>query len=215
MRLGVLGGTFDPIHHGHLDVADAAASALQLARVLVVPSRTPPHRHPPRVSAAHRFAMAALAVEDRPLLRVSDLEMDTEGPSYTSITLDRLSAQGVDLGEVYFLTGADAFRDIATWHQYPAILDRCQFVAVSRPGCSAASLPTLLPALAPRMRTPAVAGGGERGIFLVDAPTAAVSSTEVRRRIREGLDITGMVPTAVAAHIARHELYRSVPTGKA
>jgi len=214
--VGLLGGTFDPIHQGHLDVADAARKALGLTRVLVMPSRIPPHRRAPRASAPHRFAMAALAAQSCQDLLVSDLEMlDTSdtAPSYTSATLDRLAARGVNTRELFFITGADAFREIRTWMGFPAILDRCHFVAVSRPGQPAEELKLLLPELAGRMVAPPPgladqAVPDQPAIVLVDAPTAPVSSTEIRERIRTGESIDGMVPREVAAYIEKHGLYR-------
>jgi nicotinate-nucleotide adenylyltransferase len=214
-RVGLLGGTLDPIHQGHLDVAEAARRALGLTRVLVMPSRIPPHRRAPRASAPHRFAMAALAVQSCPDFLVSDLEMlDTSdtAPSYTSATLDRLAARGVNTRELFFITGADAFRDIRTWMGFPTILDRCHFVAVSRPGQPAEGLKSLLPELAGRMiarRTfPDQPLPDQPAIVLVEAPTAPVSSTEIRERIRTGESIDGMVPREVAAYIEKHGLYR-------
>ena len=212
-RLGLLGGTFDPIHVGHIDVALAACRALQLDRVVLVPARVPPHREPPRASAPHRFAMAALAALPHDAVSVSDLELHGDGPSFTASTLDRLQAQGIETTELFFITGADAFRDIESWKDYPAILDRCHFVAVSRPGCSAEGLKGALPALARRMRETPCDIPTEPGIFLVDAVTAAVSSTDVRHRIAAGSSIAGMVPEAVAVHIRKHGLY-SVHTRK-
>src|SRR5262245_647790 len=120
---GLLGGTFDPIHVGHLDVAEAARRALALDRVLLIPANIPPHRTSPHASAAHRFAMTALAIQDRDVFEVSDLEMQSETPSYTSATLDRLMTRGFDTRSFVLITGADAFRDISTWKDYPAILD--------------------------------------------------------------------------------------------
>jgi nicotinate-nucleotide adenylyltransferase len=210
-RVGLLGGTFDPIHQGHLDVAKAARRALGLTRVLVMPSRIPPHRRAPRASAPHRFAMAALAVQSCEDFLVSDLEMlDTSdtAPSYTSATLDRLAARGVNTRELFFITGADAFRDIRTWMGFPAILDRCHFVAVSRPGQPAEGLKSFLPDLASRMIAPESSLPDQPAIVLVDAPTAPVSSTEIRERIRSGESIDGMVPREVAVYIEKHGLYR-------
>ena len=212
-RIGVFGGTFDPIHLGHLDVAEAAQRALQLDQVLIVPARVPPHRQRPRASAAHRFAMAAIAVSGRAGLAVSDLEMEASGPSYTAATLDRLVAQGVDMSAVFFVTGADAFREIETWMHYPRILDRCHFVAVSRPGSPAPTLRVALPSLADRMIDTPGATAVRPSIFLIDAPTAPVSSTEVRHRVETGAPIDGLVPAAVAAHIAAHRLYVSSGSG--
>lgn len=212
-RQGLLGGTFDPIHLGHLDVAEAARAALDLDRVVLVPAHIPPHRRPPQASAAHRFAMAALAILDRPGLLVSDLEIASDAPSFTASTLDQLAGGGTDMDSLFLITGADAFRDIRTWRQYPALLDRCHFVAVSRPGCPASSLREALPELASRMIDPPFALPPRPSIFLVEAKTAAVSSTDVRRRIAEGLSLAGVVPAAVAAHISRHGLYATRPSG--
>jgi len=206
-RLGLLGGTFDPIHQGHLDVAEAARLALGLTTILVIPSHIPPHRQAPRASASHRFAMAALAVQPHAALVVSDMEMEDAAPSYTAATLDRLARRGVDTTGLFFITGADAFQDIGTWMDYPAILDRCHFVAVSRPGRPSGGLPRLLPDLAARMRQTPCDVPAAPTIFLVDAPTAPVSSTEIRDRIRTGEAIDGMVPPDVAAYISKHGLY--------
>lgn len=207
-RLGVLGGTFDPIHHGHLDVANAARRALDLAPVLVVPSHIPPHRRAPWASAAHRFAMAALAIEGCPELQVSAMEMEDSAPSYTATTIARLTSRGVAGRDLFFITGADAFRDIGSWMDYPALLDRCHFVVVSRPGHPVGALSALLPDLAPRMHEAPGEIPESPSILLVGAQTAAVSSTEIRDRIRNGESIEGMVPGPVSDYIREHGLYR-------
>lgn len=211
-RIGVLGGTFDPIHLGHLDVADAARTALGLARILLVPSRMPPHRRPPTVSPAHRFAMTALAAQAYPHLLVSDLEMDDAAPSYTAATLDRLAGRGVDTTRLFLITGADAFRDIGTWKDFPGLLDRCHFVVVSRPGHAAPALRAALPDLAARMLDAPCAVPPRPAILLVDAATAPVSSTHVRQQLRAGATIEGLVPPPVAAYIGKHHLYTDAPS---
>ncbi len=214
-RIGILGGTFDPIHSGHLEVAVAATRILELSEVLLMPCCEPPHRRPPAASAHHRFAMAAIAGLRYERLRVSDLEVRTAGPSYTSDTLDRLLALGYDRSQLIFITGADAFAEIATWKDYPALLDRSHFAVVSRPGQPAASLRERLPDLSSRMiairpeSASGVLGAARSSIFLVDAATSNVSSTSVRHRIRTGEPIDGLVPDDVARYIARHGLYRS------
>jgi nicotinate-nucleotide adenylyltransferase len=208
MRLGLLGGTFDPIHVGHLDVASAARDALALDEVWLLPSAIPPHRQPPHAPAADRFAMAELAAREASGFVASDVELHGSGPSYTSATLDRLEASGVQVDQSVFITGADAFRDIATWKDYPRILDRCHFAVVSRPGAPVDQLRTLLPSLAARMVDGPGAIGSRPSIFLIDAPTADVSSTGIRQRVAAGASIDGLVPPAVAAYIARHGLYR-------
>jgi nicotinate-nucleotide adenylyltransferase len=152
--------------------------------------------------------MAALAVQFESRLLVSDLEMSAPGPSYTSATLDRLAGRGLDTRTLFLITGADAFHDIASWKDYPAILDRCHFVVVSRPDHGVAGLKAALPDLAGRTVNASHRPFAEPRIILVDAPTAAVSSTDIRRRVAEGASLDGLVPDAVAAHIRRHRLYQ-------
>jgi len=208
MRRAFLGGTFDPIHCGHLDVALAAQRALALDLVEFLPAGTPPHRRPPVASVEDRLAMARLAVVDREGWIVTDLDtLDQGRPAYTATTLDRLASTGLDTRTIFFVTGADAFREIATWRDYPGLLDRCHFVAVSRPGCVSTSLPGLLPALASRMLEAPCDVPPRPSIFLVDAATAPVSSTDVRRRLGAGESIDGLVPGAVARYIRSHGLY--------
>jgi nicotinate-nucleotide adenylyltransferase len=207
MRIGLFGGTFDPIHLGHLDVARAARQALTLDEVWVVPARVPPHRSTPHASAAHRFAMTALAVEDEAGLRMSDVEMESDGPSYTTSTLDRLEAAGANTRALFLITGADAFKDIRSWKGYPALIDRCHIVVVSRPGYAAARARTEIPELADRMHETPCTVPAAPSIFLVDAPTAPVSSTGVRRAIADRESLDALVPPRVAAYIVRHGLY--------
>jgi nicotinate-nucleotide adenylyltransferase len=208
-RIGVLGGTFDPVHVGHLDLAEAAARALQLDRVVLMPAHVPPHRARPVASGPHRFAMCALAIAGRGWLSMLDIDMRSNEPAFTSATLDRLAANGMDLRSLFLITGADAFREIPSWMHYPAILDRCHFVVVSRPGVSATSLRALLPELADRMIDPSsrLDAKSAPSIVLVDAPTASVSSTDLRRRLAAGEAIDGLVPDLVAQHIRKHDLY--------
>lgn len=152
-RIGILGGTLDPIHLGHLDTALAARAALALDHVIVLPSRVPPHRpQQPRASAFHRFAMAALAVNGVDGLTAGDMELRAPGPSYTADTLSRYhAASGLPASQIFFITGADAFAEIETWHRYPEVLSLAQFVVVSRPGFPVSTVPGRLPGLAPRM----------------------------------------------------------------
>ena len=211
LRVGILGGTLDPIHLGHVEAGRAARDALHLDRVVVVPARVPPHRHgEPVASAFHRFAMAALCAADHHWITVSDDELMAPGPSFTAETLERLQASRRQASEIFFITGADAFAEIETWHRYPEVLDLAHFAVVSRPGLPVSALAERLPSIRSRFvpASPRAAGeSGRRAIFLVDAPTPDVSSTEVRRRLAAGTAITGLVSPAVERHIARHHLY--------
>ena len=211
-RLGWMGGTFDPVHCGHLDVAIAARTALKLDEVYLVPAHVPPHRGAPRASAADRLAMVRLAANTRDWLRVSDIELALPGPSYTTDTLDRLQAQGTNLPSLHVITGADAFAEIFTWKGVPQLLDRCPFVVVSRPGFPAPALRRVLPALAHRMLDANDDSDmtARPGIFLVDAPTAPVSSSQVRARASSGTSLEGLVPPTVESYINRHQLYQGV-----
>jgi nicotinate-nucleotide adenylyltransferase len=212
MTVGLLGGTFDPIHCGHLDVARVALEALALDEVWIMPARVPPHRRHTAASAAHRFAMAALAVEDESRMVLSDLEMEKTGPSYTVETLDLLDARGDTARHSFvFVIGADAFRDIRSWRAYPEILDRCHFAVVSRPGFPASAIRSDLADLSPRMLGAPYGTPLAPSIFVVDTPTAPVSSTDVRRALGQRLAVTGMVPARVEAYIAKHRLYE-MPT---
>lgn len=214
-RIGIVGGTFDPIHRGHVDLGLAAERALQLERLFVIPANVPPHRSQPFASAFHRFAMVALTVSGRPGWRASDLELRTAAPSFTSATLQRFHERGYVPSEIFFVIGADAFLDVGSWKDYPKILDAANFAVISRTGCSVDELPQRLPRLAPRMRVPAdVIPQTDTLIFLIDAPTADVSSTAIRRLRAEGQSITGMVDLGVEQHIEQHGLYTSRIPGR-
>ncbi|HSC27448.1 MAG TPA: nicotinate-nucleotide adenylyltransferase [Vicinamibacterales bacterium] len=211
-RIGILGGTLDPVHTGHLEAAEAARGALALDRVIFLPTRVPPHRpSEPAASSCHRFAMASLAVNGVAGFEASDLELRAPGPSYTADTLGRLHQSGLVPAQIFFITGADAFAEIDTWHRFPEVLDMSHFVVVSRPGHEALALRTRLPRLADRMApgTRVAAQASQPSIFLVDARTADVSSTDIRRRLSAGEPVHRLVPPSVETHIRQHGLYSS------
>ena len=217
--VGLLGGTFDPIHLGHVAAAFAAWHALGLDRVRLIVSARPPHRpDSPRVSEYHRLQMMRLAIDDAMAagglrLEVSDLEVRRDGPSYTYDTLQTLQAQGLTPLQMVFITGADAFAEIGTWHRYPEVLDQAHFAVIARPGTNLASLDTRLPALASRMIGPPQFNDAVTPrIVLIEHDTPDVSSTEIRRRALVGASLDGLVSPSVAEYIAHHHLYRSDPT---
>ena len=212
-RTGLLGGTFDPIHFGHLDVAAAARRALELTEVIFVPSRTPPHRQTaPVASADQRLAMVMLAVADQRGYRVSAQELQVDGPSYTSATLESCARAGTPPSQLFFITGADAFAEIASWHDYPALLSLAHFVVVSRRGHRASWLRERLPGLAPRMRDSGTFVDSdprrdETWIWLVEASTRDISSSDIRARLARGEPIDRLVPRSVAMYIKRCHAY--------
>jgi nicotinate-nucleotide adenylyltransferase len=200
-RLGILGGTFDPVHVGHLDAARAAQSALALDEVVFIPARESPLRAgETQASPFHRFAMVALAIDDVPSYRVSEIELVRPGRSYTIDTLHALHTEGWQPSQLFFIIGADAFADIAAWHAYPAILDAANFAVIARPGATLESAIGRVPELQSRVG---------QSIFLVNALTRDVSSTSIRQRLASGHGTDGLIPTTVARHIAAHHLYQA------
>jgi nicotinate-nucleotide adenylyltransferase len=208
-RIGILGGTFDPFHLGHLALARAARTALQLDEVRIVPSNLPPHRAAPGASSYHRFAMAALGIAGEPGLVVDDIEMALDGPSFTTTTLARLHDKGFTPSQIFFIVGADAFAEIATWRDYPQVLDAANFVVIARPGLTASSLAERLPELSSRMSLHLThpAHLAQPAILLMDLETPDVAGTRIRQRASSGASLDGMVPPLVAAHITAHHLY--------
>jgi nicotinate-nucleotide adenylyltransferase len=214
-RLGLLGGTFDPIHVGHLAAATAAGRALDLDTIRFLPSARPPHRpDSPRASEYHRLEMTRLAAADGAAgaaptrLEVSDLELRRHGPSFTFDTLAAVARERLTALQLFFVIGADAFAEIATWHRYPAVLDSAHFAVVARPGTTLEHLRARLPALAHRLAAPeqALTATTPR-VILIEAGTPDVSSTVIRQRVARGASIDGLVTSSVAEYIAQHLLY--------
>jgi nicotinate-nucleotide adenylyltransferase len=212
-KIGVLGGTFDPIHFGHLDAAEAARTALALDEVLLLPSNDPPHRSAdPLASVFHRFALAALAIGDLPAYRVSDLELTRAGHSYTADSLRAMHAAGLRALQIFFILGTDAFAEIATWREFPQVLDGAHFVVIARPGTTFDVAAARTPELASRLHHAgdAIPQDGKTRIILVEARTRDISSTSVRTRLAARQSIEDLVPAAVARHIVMHHLYGAV-----
>ncbi len=194
--VGILGGTFDPVHHGHLVIAEEAREALGLERVLLVPAATPPHKPGrPVTDAVDRLAMAELAVAGNPSFEVSRLELDRGGTSYTVDTLDALRAAGVV--EPWFILSAEALAEFAAWRDPGRILDLARLAVVPRAGSDP---------LDPDWFTARFPGRGDRVRFLT-GPLLPISGSVVRRRAAAGRSVRYLVPDAVAAYIAQHSLY--------
>ena len=195
-RIGVLGGTFDPVHNGHLHIARSLREALDLDRVIWVPAGRPPHKSGQIVSDDDdRVAMLELAVDELPGDDISRIDIDRAGPSYTADMLEQLRGQ-LGAARLFFLMGEDSLRDLPTWHDPERILRLAELAVAGRPGI-AIDLETVTQAL------PTASGR----VHLVPVPEVAISSSDIRERVRAGESIQHLVPPAVAAYIARHGLY--------
>jgi nicotinate-nucleotide adenylyltransferase len=198
-RIGILGGTFDPVHNAHLMVAAEAKTAAALARVILMPAGAPPHKEARTLTpATHRLAMAALAVRGLAGFEVSDLEIRSPRIDYTVDTLLELRRENPE-AKLYFIIGGDSLMALDQWREPDRLMSLAAFVAVYRPGLDLLELERKREELTARF-------GGE--ILLVACRGMDISSTEVRRRVAAGLDITGLVPVAVEAYISEYGLYR-------
>ena len=202
MREGILGGSFDPIHNGHLHIAVECRRRLALDRVLFIPARVPPHKQDVTLTdAKHRLEMVRRAIVGDPTFAVSDVEIRRTGPSYT---VDTVAAELERLGEgaeVFFLMGADQACELHTWHNVEKLARLCTLVPVPRTGSTLDNLDALRANLPDEVVTRMKAAA-------LDVPPVDVSSTDVRRRVRDGEDVSDLVPPAVAAYIREQGLYR-------
>ena len=198
MKLGVLGGTFDPIHLGHLAAAEAARSALALDRVLFVPAGDPWLKAGATISAGeHRLAMVRAAIEGFEAYDASTVEVDRPGPTYTEVTLAQLQDTYGPATELHFIVGADTVNDLARWHAPAEVLARCTLVVMGRPAQGELDLSTL----------DRIAPGAAARALAVDLDME-VSATEIRRRAAAGESLAGLVPDAVERYIREHQLYK-------
>lgn len=198
-RIGVFGGTFDPIHIGHLFIAQEAAATLELERVIFVPTGPAHHlrRVAPGASPEDRAAMVQLAIEDNPRFGLSTIEAERQEPSFTVDTLRSLGAEWPGY-EVYFIVGMDSLDELPRWHDPAGILALAQLVAVERGGREDADLRAIEAAV------PAARGRVSR----IASPGLEISATEVRRRLAEGRPVRYLLPDEVTAYIQRQGLYR-------
>jgi nicotinate-nucleotide adenylyltransferase len=205
-RIGILGGTFDPIHYGHLAIAEEVAEALELDKVLFVPASLPPHKLHEYVSPAEeRAAMVALAIAGNPRFELCRIELDRAGSSYTADTLQELldeAARQRVARELFFILSADVLAEFRSWHEPERVLGLATLAVVPRPG-SPAPDPGWARAQLPENLVP------PPRVQCIDTVRLATSSTEVRARAASGRSIRYLVPPAVEAYIREHRLYRS------
>ncbi|WP_460511206.1 nicotinate-nucleotide adenylyltransferase [Frigoribacterium salinisoli] len=189
-RVGVMGGTFDPVHHGHLVAASEVAQSFGLDEVVFVPTGQP-YQKPAVTDAEHRYLMTVIATASNPMFTVSRVDIDRAGPTYTIDTLRDLRALHPE-AELFFITGADAVAQILDWKDAPELWQLAHFVAVSRPGHDLS-----------------VSGLPESDVSLLEVPALAISSTDCRRRVGRDFPVWYLVPDGVVQYISKHHLYRS------
>ncbi len=190
-RVGVMGGTFDPIHHGHLVAASEVAQSHGLDEVIFVPTGQPSYKTVV-TPAEHRYLMTVIATASNPRFTVSRVDIDRQKPTFTIDTLHDIRAERPD-ADLYFITGADAIAQILSWKDVGELWELAHFVAVSRPG-----------------HVLSVSGLPEQDVSLLEVPALAISSTDCRDRVRRGFPVWYLVPDGVVQYISKHHLYRSV-----
>lgn len=199
-RIGIMGGTFDPIHFGHLVTAEEARINFELDKVIFVPTGNPPHKKDYKVTEPeHRYLMTALATNSNPFFEVSRIEIDRKGYSYTVDTLTQfVEIYGKDTS-LFFISGADAVLDILTWKNIKGVLDVCTFIAATRPGYPVKKLKEKLEEIKKLYG---------KDVYLLEVTAIAISSTEIRKRVKEGRSIKYLVPEGVEEYILKNGLYR-------
>lgn len=191
-RIGVMGGTFDPIHHGHLVAASEAMNAFDLEQVLFVPAGVQPFKQDRQVAPAeHRYLMTVIATASNNRFNVSRVDIDREGPSYTYQTLRALN-QEMPETDLFFITGADAMAEILSWKNSEELFELAHFVGVTRPGHDLADQ-----------------GLPHESVSLLEVPAMAISSTDIRDRARHNKPIWYLVPDGVVQYIGKHGLYQN------
>ncbi|MDI3534209.1 MAG: nicotinate-nucleotide adenylyltransferase [Thermosediminibacterales bacterium] len=199
-KIGIMGGTFDPIHYGHLVTAEGVRAEFNLDYVMFVPAGNPPHKKRYKITdPQHRYLMTVLATVTNPFFEVSRIEIERQGFSYTVDTIKELEKRFPTDTELYFITGADAVLEILTWKEVDRLLAMCKFVAATRPGYE---IPELNKKIAEIEKT------YSQKIFLVEVPAMAISSTDIRRRVSEGRPIKYLLPESVEYYILKNNLYK-------
>ena len=199
-RIGIMGGTFDPIHYGHLAAAEAARVEFGLCKVIFMPVGNPPHKQSQKISdAEHRYRMTALATSSNSGFEVSRLEVDKAGITYTFDTMEELRSIYGEAPEIYFITGADAVLELLTWYKIGELLTLCKFIAVTRPGFDIWKLEQKIAEITSKY-------DGE--IICLEVPLLEISSTDIRERIRSGKPVKYLLPEEVEAYIHKNGLYK-------
>lgn len=196
-RIGVFGGTFNPIHFGHLIIAEAVREEYQLEKIIFIPSAVPPHKQKDVLSAKHRYAMTAVAILNNPYFSISDIEMRRSGPSYTVDTIKELKEIYGDDVEFYFIAGTDTIHELPTWKYIDELLELCHFVGATRPDGSEV-IDSVIEYFGDL---------GKERIHRLQTPELEISSTDLRKRLQEGRSVRYMLPKNVIRYIEENNIY--------
>ena len=204
MKIGIMGGSFDPIHVGHLKVAEEMREKRRLDKVVFIPTNIPPHKaHRQLAAPRHRIRMVELAIADHPGFEVSRVEIDRAGPSYSIDTIDQLQEEWGDGHSIFFIIGADTLAELSVWRRPGELIEQADFLTAARPGTDMDFWDelsfTFTPEQVRRLR-----------YGCVDTTPVDISSTDIRNRVRSERSIMGLVPPAVDEYIVRHGLYRAI-----
>ncbi len=198
MKVGIIGGTFDPIHHGHLILAEYSRILFKLEKIVFIPAGAPPHKVKEEISSIeHRYHMTLLATNTNPYFVVSTIEMEKEGPNYTIETIRQLQVEN-KYANYYFILGEDSLKEIHTWKDYDRLLKICKFIVAPRPYANRKSLADKVEELNTTFG---------KSIYILDAPLIEISSTTIRDRVNMGLSIKYLVPESVEQYIRKYKLY--------
>jgi nicotinate-nucleotide adenylyltransferase len=203
LKIGIMGGTFNPIHHGHLVTAGEALSQFCLDKVIFVPSGDPPHKNSREEKIAeHRYLMTVIATSSNKNFFVSRIEIDRKGKSYTVDTMRELKKLYGEDTDLFFITGADAILEILSWKKTEEIMELCSFIAATRPGYNISKIQDLKERLFKKT------SGSIEKMFIMEIPALAISSTDIRKRVKENRPIDYLVPEGVSNYILKHGLYK-------
>lgn len=198
-RIGIMGGTFDPIHYGHLVAAETARIELELDKVLFIPTGLPPHKETRLVTDPNlRYAMVEMSIKNNENFQVSRMEIDRKGPTYTIDTL-RILKRYLPKQEIFFITGTDALKELLTWREPEEIISLARIIGVSRPGYDSQGLLENILLNYPFMKD---------RVSLLEVPALAISSTDIRKRVSCGKSIRYLLPDEVRLFIEQNKLYR-------
>ncbi len=197
MKIGLMGGSFDPIHNGHLVLAEQVRTRFQMDKIIFIPSGNPPHKQIV-ASKDHRYNMTQLAIEDNEFFEISRIELDMENNTYAVDTVKRLQEMYGNGTEVFFITGADMIIDLPSWKDFDELVTICKFIGSTRPGVDYTELSDRIDALVRDFKA---------DITITQVPALAISSTDIRRRIKYNLSIRYLLPRTTEDYIYKHNLY--------